>query len=172
MKVYISGPMTGYPEHNYPAFHKEAEKWRAAGFEVVNPAELNTPEKDWQECMRRDIAVLTTVDAIVLLPGWENSRGARLELRIAMELGMRVIVQNGKCPKEVLDMSYKYDHIKETLLRAVNDEELLDTLFLGYVNNIASRYENPKEAISLLRKCLSMYDEVNQQSRERIRETG
>lgn len=30
MRVYISGPMRGYPEFNYPAFNAAAQRWRAA----------------------------------------------------------------------------------------------------------------------------------------------
>ena len=40
--------------------------------------------------MRADISALLECDTIVLLPGWPKSRGARLELTIAMELGMDV----------------------------------------------------------------------------------
>lgn len=41
MKVYIAGPMTGLPNHNFEAFNAAAEAWRQAGWEVVNPAELD-----------------------------------------------------------------------------------------------------------------------------------
>ncbi|WP_427184821.1 DUF4406 domain-containing protein [Bordetella bronchialis] len=90
MKVYLAGPMTGLPALNHPAFHDAAGRLRARGIEVVNPAEI---VKDhglaWADCMRRDIPELVTCEAIVLLPGWEASRGARLEYTIASGLGMR-----------------------------------------------------------------------------------
>ena len=38
MKVYIAGPMSGYPDMNGPAFDKKADELRAQGYEVVNPA--------------------------------------------------------------------------------------------------------------------------------------
>ena len=37
--IYLSGPMTGLPEFNYPAFHEAARRWRAIGWDVINPAE-------------------------------------------------------------------------------------------------------------------------------------
>lgn len=91
MKIYIAGPMTGLPDLNFPAFHAEAAKLRAEGYEVVNPAEINPdPGAAWIECMRADIRELVTCDGIAMLPGWENSRGAILEHIIAMELGLVV----------------------------------------------------------------------------------
>ena len=80
MKLYIAGPMTGIEELNFPAFHAMAEKLRAAGYEVENPAEINPdPTADWADCMRADLVALDTCDGIVMLPGWENSPGAQIE---------------------------------------------------------------------------------------------
>lgn len=90
-RVYIAGPMTGLPDLNFPAFHLEAARLRALGFEVVNPAEINPdPAAGWAQCLREDLAELLKCDAIALLPGWERSRGATLEHHIATALGMRV----------------------------------------------------------------------------------
>lgn len=92
-RVYIAGPMTGLPQLNFPAFHATAQKWRGLGYEVVNPAELcPDPAASWHDCMRKDIAALVTCDAIVLLPGWANSKGATLEHHIADRLGMGIIL--------------------------------------------------------------------------------
>ena len=91
MKIYISGPMTGLPALNFPAFHAAAAELRAAGLDVVNPAEI-CPDHTmaWADCMRADIVALMECDAIAMLPGWMDSKGARLERHIAVELGMAV----------------------------------------------------------------------------------
>jgi len=90
-RVYIAGPMTGLPELNFPAFHAAAAELRTRGFEVVNPAEVNPDAgMPWAECMRRDIPELLTCHTVAVLPGWEQSRGATLEVHIAMQLGMQV----------------------------------------------------------------------------------
>jgi len=106
--LYLSGPMSGLPENNYPAFHAAAASLRRAGYRVVNPAELHPhgwcrrimahvfsalmrrahPRPSWSEYMRADLAALLRCDAIVMLPGWEASKGARCEVSIASELGM------------------------------------------------------------------------------------
>lgn len=92
MKVYIAGPMTGLPEHNYPAFNKAADDLRAIGFEPLNPVDVGCDdapgacEHDWQWYMRRTLALMLTADRVVLLPGWENSRGAKIEAQLADDL--------------------------------------------------------------------------------------
>jgi hypothetical protein len=90
-KVYISGPMTGYPEYNRPAFSAAADYLRDRGYEPVNPAEVELgPGATWEQYMREDLKLLMDCEAVVLLPGWEKSRGATLEASIAGRLGMTV----------------------------------------------------------------------------------
>lgn len=127
MRIYLSGPMSGLPSFNFPAFHAAARALRTAyGWEVISPAETDSPEvqvvamasKDgkydaagkvggetWGDMLAKDvkmladgvqsyhdghhpwiddgrgnsIPVLSHIDGIVFLPGWERSRGARLE---------------------------------------------------------------------------------------------
>lgn len=95
-RVYLSGPMSGIEDHNFPAFNAAASNLRTLGYAVVNPAEINADAKgSWQECLRKDMAALTDCDMLALLPGWQKSNGAHLELHVAykalvdLELGQR-----------------------------------------------------------------------------------
>lgn len=91
MTIYISGPMTGIPDENRPAFNEVAQALRAAGHDVFNPAENGLPATaTWAQHMRADIAALMDCDSILLLAGWQYSKGATLELVIALDLGMTV----------------------------------------------------------------------------------
>lgn len=91
-RVYVAGPMAGMPELNFPAFNGAAATLRSCGLEVVNPAELNVGiEGNWAACMRNDVRELATCDTVALLPGWERSRGAQVENRLARDLGLRVV---------------------------------------------------------------------------------
>ncbi|MEM5371338.1 DUF4406 domain-containing protein [Paraburkholderia azotifigens] len=91
MKIYISGPMTGLPDSNKPAFNAEAARLREMGFEVVNPAEVDLgPKATWFQYMRADLKLMLDCDAIALLPGWMKSRGAAIEHWIARALGFQV----------------------------------------------------------------------------------
>lgn len=85
--IYISGPMTGKPDLNFPAFHRAATYLRAKGYEVVNPAEFGEePGMEWHQYLRKDIAALVECDEIYLLEGWQQSKGASLEVHIAHTL--------------------------------------------------------------------------------------
>jgi hypothetical protein len=81
--------MSGIPEANYPAFHDAARRLRAMGLAVENPAENKAPRcGTWTGWMRKALRQIARVHGIVLLPGWQRSRGARLERKIARELGL------------------------------------------------------------------------------------
>lgn len=86
--------MTGLPGLNFAAFHSMTASLRAVGHTVTNPAELNPEGGSWTDCMRRDIAALMDCDTVATLPGWEYSKGARLEVLIAERLGMTVVKAN------------------------------------------------------------------------------
>jgi hypothetical protein len=83
MILYIAGPMTGYPDLNYPAFNEAAEMLWQVGYEVLNPAD-NVPEgeKTWLAFMRMSLVQLSKADGIAQLPNWHESKGARLEYQI------------------------------------------------------------------------------------------
>ena len=90
LAVYLSGPMTGLPKYNYPAFHNAARHLRAKGYFVYNPAEsfdgdTTRPREDY---MRKDIEMLLKADMVALLPGWERSKGAAVEIAVATSLGL------------------------------------------------------------------------------------
>ena len=105
MKIYLAGPMRGYPKLNFPAFHAAAAKLRAQGFEVFSPAEkgeeilaITDPAKQHDLDFRRLVFSIDTgyicknADAVALLPGWEQSAGARCERAVAEAIGLTVII--------------------------------------------------------------------------------
>lgn len=88
MLVYLSGPMTGLPNENYPAFHEAAARLRAIGFDVLNPAETaggatHLPRHIYMDV---DIGYVKAADAVVVMQGWRNSDGAKLEAIVASSM--------------------------------------------------------------------------------------
>jgi hypothetical protein len=95
-RIYIAGPMTGLPEYNFPAFNAAAKLLRAAGWHVENPAEHGHVEgAGWSDYLRWDLTRIATVSTMYLLPGWKKSKGARLEVTVARELGIELICAPG-----------------------------------------------------------------------------
>ena len=92
MRIYLSGPMSGLPDHNYTAFSRAATKLRGHGYIVYNPAENFAGHQGLprSEYMRLDLAHVQMADAVFVLPDWRYSVGARLEVAIAQELGIAV----------------------------------------------------------------------------------
>ncbi|MCZ7655550.1 MAG: DUF4406 domain-containing protein [Rhodocyclaceae bacterium] len=91
-RIYLSGPMSGMPEHNFPAFNAEAARLRALGYDVVNPVDINPdPGVTWHQCLRSDLQALLTCGTLALLDGWMVSQGAHLELHVAHRVGMRIV---------------------------------------------------------------------------------
>ncbi len=89
-RIYVSGPMTGHADFNFPAFHAAAARLREAGYEPINPAENFGGRTDLprETYLRADVILLAQCEAIAMLPGWEESRGAKLEYLLARELNM------------------------------------------------------------------------------------
>ncbi|EOX3228819.1 DUF4406 domain-containing protein [Escherichia coli] len=92
MKIYIAGPMTGYPDYNRTAFFSKAKELMEEGHIVLNPALL--PAGLCQsEYMDICLAMVRSADAIYLLKGWDVSAGARAEHALAEKLGLTVIYE-------------------------------------------------------------------------------
>jgi hypothetical protein len=90
--IYLSGPMTGYPDFNYPAFRKAATVLRMQGLEVFDPSECFDGDQGLSKevYMREDIAAVLKASIVVVLDGWEQSSGARLEVEVAKAIGVPV----------------------------------------------------------------------------------
>lgn len=90
--IYLSGPMTGYPDFNYPAFRKATTVLRMQGLEVFDPSECFDGDQGLSKevYMREDIAAVLKASIVVVLDGWEQSPGARLEVEVAKAIGIPV----------------------------------------------------------------------------------
>lgn len=115
MRIYLAGPMTGIPDHNYPLFDHVTEQLRQQGHEVFNPADLtrmfygsldNFLSMDSEHQLKAIRILLAkeltwiavNAEAIYLLPGWENSYGARAEYALGAALKLELV----PVPEEML----------------------------------------------------------------------
>lgn len=94
MKVYISGPITGVDEDKCDiAFGFAAVGLELRGHEPVSPWHLSQmlpPSFSCNDYMDIDMVLLKKCDAILMLPGWEESRGATQEFAYANRNDMKI----------------------------------------------------------------------------------
>ena len=85
--TYICGPMTGYPDHNFPAFDAARDLINARGDRAISPADLDRKlgfRSHSREYAARDTEeILKECHGIYLLTGWEHSIGAAAEFFLA-----------------------------------------------------------------------------------------
>ena len=114
MRIYLAGPMRGYPNFNFPAFDYAAKKLRDEGHEVFSPADkdrelmgatafINEGGDEDQLARETGYTIRTALgndlawickeaDGVALLPGWEKSTGANAERATAIAVGLTIII--------------------------------------------------------------------------------
>lgn len=126
-RIYLAGPMQGYPEFNFPTFNAVAWALRQRGHEVFNPAEKDIERHggvdiskgndagsldhvktqhgfSLRQALSEDLNYIChSANAIAMLPGWEKSNGAQAEHRTAVALqseGMEIVYLS----QEIVDL--------------------------------------------------------------------
>ena len=91
-RLYLCGPITGMPNRNRDAFNDAESALRSAGFDVFNPVCNGLPvDAPWEQHMRTDIIQMMQCDALAVLPGAHYSRGAKIEIELAMQLKIQPV---------------------------------------------------------------------------------
>lgn len=91
-RLYISGPMSGIAEHNFPAFREASIQLRAYGdYLVEDPSAKGVIDGwTWEQYLRHDLLQMLKCDGVATLPGFAMSKGAMLEISVARQLAMPV----------------------------------------------------------------------------------
>ena len=107
-RIYISGPMTGIEPREYRRRFREAEAiLRRHGYGCINPCRVWPCRFPWLYRLMNAllgkrltyavilaydlILLMTRADGIVMLPGWQASRGAQIENYVSMHFWMQGI---------------------------------------------------------------------------------
>lgn len=109
MKLYLAGPMRGYPEFNFPEFERVANRLRQLGHEVFSPAQRDLDNgfdptglygtDDELEALKFDLRAALTEDTnwicreaegVAVLDLWDRSLGARAEVALGRALGLPI----------------------------------------------------------------------------------
>lgn len=112
--AYLAGPMSGIAQFNFPAFDEAARRLREKGHVIISPAELDDPDvrtkamdsadgapsaelPSWGALLARDVSIVADLcNALILLPGWAKSRGAKLEAYVALLCGHSIYFYDGR----------------------------------------------------------------------------
>ena len=141
MKVYLSGPMTGYPNHNREAFDAAEAAIVKMGHKAVNPATLDhnagidltgtgweASDEEYEGFLARDLQHLADphISAIVFLPGWTKSGGAGREGFAALKLKLRMFTWHPEEPNVLFPLTGDEFLDKATTKRLTPDDDLSD----------------------------------------------
>lgn len=100
---YIAGGMRGYDLSNFPAFDAAEKNARENGWQPISPAVMDRAlgfdethgefsDDALESAIQRDTYVISRLkpgkDCIMVLPGWEKSRGAVAEVMVARWRGI------------------------------------------------------------------------------------
>lgn len=161
-RVYLAGPMRGYPQYNFPAFFEAAQALREAGYDVWSPAEHDAEagfkwddktgvedldgEFDLKAALAHDLKMVTEwADIVALLPGWEESKGTRAELAAAAALGkeassVEALLEGVEGPGTVagaLEWAMSFDGGHNTTLGYVTYDGVTEPLKPGKVIHVS-----------------------------------
>ena len=103
MYAFISGPMTGYENFNFDHFNMISAKLTSYGIKHVNPVTICKKYKKndvlnskavFDKMVEEQQVAQRECNTLILLNGWEKSAGVRLELNTAIDLSMRIILED------------------------------------------------------------------------------
>lgn len=113
MKYYLAGPMTGYAKFNFPLFTEVTSGLRYLGYDITSPVETDEPDmqeiawksetgehdeqfkETWGEVLAKDVLLIAdSMESVILLPQWNKSKGARLEVFVAVLCGYPIYTVN------------------------------------------------------------------------------
>lgn len=99
-RIYIAGPIKGKPDLNRAEFDRAAKRFGESKryFDVIDPHRIAIDEFWDEETPLSEVAsvllgLLTDCDAIYMLRGWEQSKGATAEHAVAKWIGLEIIYQ-------------------------------------------------------------------------------
>jgi hypothetical protein len=102
-KIFIAGPMRGYPNYNFDKFDRIEKLLKDNGIDCINPGRISRKFKEvevnndinvYNEMVRLQQEAQKTCNAILLLDGWQWSKGVKLEVKTATENDFQFLLED------------------------------------------------------------------------------
>ena len=109
--MYIAGKITGMDKAQAMSLFGQASAiLKENDYIPIDPFDVceDTPGKHWSEYMGECHRELLRCNAIVMLPNWHDSRGARIEYAVAREMGIQVVFAQEQCGELEIDVDLLY----------------------------------------------------------------
>lgn len=90
MWLYVIGPMAKNENLNRDAFEDAQDKLWGAGYHVLTPYDVVSPNMSYGKAMKASINTMLTCDGVALLEGWDENKNTKLEKEVAIECGLYV----------------------------------------------------------------------------------
>lgn len=96
MKVYIAGKVTGLENSDiFKKFHESGKQFKKNGHLVMSPAVLILNEGfEHSDYMHICFAMIDVCDAVYMQKDWQQSKGARMELRYAKNSKKQILYED------------------------------------------------------------------------------
>ena len=120
MTIYISGPMTGHPDKNLESFKQAQTVLESKGYNVLNPHKIADTVNirffemgkiaEYEDYLKEDlIQLLSHADCVLVLPGWRSSKGAKLEVAVALACGIKVYFTMADALNDIVELKARYE---------------------------------------------------------------
>jgi hypothetical protein len=155
--VYIAGPMSGKLEFNYPAFYKMAEAFKKIkGIHVKNPATIanGVTNLPYDYYIREALYMVVLSNAMIMLDGWKDSRGAKMEYHVARTMGIPVFDESFNLIPENLYVNVLSDNISAAETKIQEKDNSFDDLYVAVpANKVTPTKAEPKEKIDIFEEA-------------------
>ena len=90
MWLYVIGPVLGCENLNREAFVKARNELWDAGYHVLIPHDVVSPEASHEQTMQNRIMAMLRCDGVAALIDWDDSSNSRLEFEVASVCGLEI----------------------------------------------------------------------------------
>lgn len=111
IKIYIAGPITDLPENNIDEFRIVETILKKKGYDTIVPHDLfcgiDTQHFSHTDYMNICLPAAKNCNCLCFLEGWRESKGAIMEMELAIENNLKVVFAKNFLPEYLAERQYR-----------------------------------------------------------------